>query len=130
MRNELQIKSELDAILADYRANAHKLTPAEIASTNVIVKGLRRELSDLYSRGAKDCPGCGNPPLGMLRKHIQGFPIYEVGCIVCKPETLEVNGVTLRRSYSAQGPTPAIAAEKWNAGEWLVDEGSPTLAKA
>lgn len=125
MRSEQVINNELEAQLAEYRANAQVWNQEQISESNAVVKKLREELSAAISTGANECPNCATPPFGMRRgEAIAGssrFPVYEVGCLVCEPVVTEKNGKAVRISYSAQGASPQQAVENWNDNLFIED---------
>lgn len=120
MRTEAEILAELNEALATYRTEVDALEPDEIADHNRRVRLLRQELSDCIAHGASNCPKCGKPPLGMKRQDDK-YELYEIGCTVCPPETVEKDGVIQRSSYSAQGPTPERAVRRWNDRQFITD---------
>lgn len=85
---------------------------------------IRKRMTEMFdaisakvSAGADPCPLCGRVPMGM-RKNTR---IFEVGCGVCRPKMIEIEGRLLRRSVAAQGFSPEEAVQKWNAGVWRLD---------
>jgi hypothetical protein len=124
MRKESEIKKELAALIAENHSKAQTAPAPEIRLITVKIKALQQELSDLYSDGANPCPVCKAAPIGMDRTSC-----YEIGCTVCRPIAVEVDGVTKRQSFSAQGRTPLKAVENWNAGNFLVDSKMDLLSK-
>ena len=104
-----EIKDELDAARADYQSKANSLPAAELRPLTEKVKELQSELAAWISDGALACNVCENHPHGMEQRVAikgQAMTTYEVGCLVC-PD---------RR---AQGFTPEIAVEAWNAEKFL-----------
>lgn len=125
MRKASEINNELNKLREYNHENAHKMTAPELRELSRKVRTLQQELSDLYSNGAKPCPRCGAKPIGMDRA-----TKFEVGCTVCPPFGIEVDGtdeagqpikVKRRQSFSAQGRTPEEAVENWNDGIMVVD---------
>lgn len=114
MRKESEIKADLSKLIAFNHENAQKMTAGDLRKLSVEIRALRKELSDLYSDGAKPCPKCGAEPIGMDRA-----TKFEVGCVVCPPYLVNE---TTRRSYSAHGRNPAEAVENWNAERFLEDD--------
>ncbi|MBA2621425.1 MAG: hypothetical protein H0U87_09515 [Acidobacteria bacterium] len=114
MRTEKSINEELEKALEHYRSNAQNLAGKSLAASNKQVRDLRRELSDAISSGAKACPKCKNPPVGMRRGDVALYgtvqSVYEIGCAVCIPV---VKGNT-RTSVSSVGTDAASAVKNWN----------------
>jgi hypothetical protein len=120
MRRVKDIRADLSAALADHHANSQEWTAGKTRENDMKIKGFRQELSDVYSEGAKPCPKCGNAPHGMDR---DGKSLFEVGCLVCPPEPVIVDGeVRWRKSWSSQGRTPQEAVEMWNDDQYLIDK--------
>ena len=105
MRTEKEIRSELDGLLADYRANAPSLTSAQISAHNDKVALLYEELNAYFIQGAIRHEECGEFPIQGVRVREDRV---EIGCDT---------GATL---YRSRGYTQADAVEKWNAKEWYV----------
>lgn len=103
MRNEDEIVQELARARADYHEAVQEETIAELAERSGRIKELMAELSATLSRGAMDCPDCGQPPHGMLKtpgaKMVRA-PVYVVGCLACP--------------RAARGNSPEQAVKRWN----------------
>jgi len=113
-----ELQNEIARLREDYHAKSQNPDTAhsELSALSGMIVMLNKELSAELAAGAKPCPGCDTPPMGMDREHC-----FEVGCANCKSQLIDVNGVTMRRSYSAQGRTPEQAVARWNAGDYLID---------
>lgn len=80
----------------------------------------REAASAAIAKGAQACPDCGNKPHGMEQPFIldgETQTRYEIGCLVCPPVLKDGK----RQTHKAKGFTQKEAVEKWNKGEWIVD---------
>lgn len=128
MRTEVEITAELAALRTEYHKQSQTAPSPALAQMAVKIRTTSKELSAVYSNGAKACPKCKGAPIGMLRSPASTagdrpvFAIYEVGCLNCKPEIVQVDGEQRRKSYSAFGVTPADAVKNWNDGKFNIDK--------
>ena len=138
MRNEETVLAEIEAKGTEYRDGRATKSFMEMEALSTEINTLNKELAAVRAKGAKPCPKCGQPPIGMIRRpaHIdRGMPVpevREVGCVHCWPELVEdaegrdfhVGGKDFkakRVSYSALGGTTKDAVEAWNAGKYIED---------
>ena len=115
-----------------------KIASALDAGKVEAVKKHRRELGEALAEGAKDCPNCGYPPVGMVKtpSHVRDGlevpAVIEIGCIFCPPYYVEAEDGTdgtldgkaakiKRRSYSARAYSQADAVAKWNDQQYVED---------
>lgn len=115
-----------------------KITKALDEGKLEAIKKHRTELGEHLAAGAKDCPNCGYPPVGMVKTPsyekdgLEVPSVIEIGCIVCPPYYVEDDsGVETvldgkkakvkRRSYSARAYSQEQAAEKWNKQDFVLD---------
>ncbi len=112
MRNMNTIREELGKAIAEYQAN-------ESRPLSDRIKALQKELQLAISEGAKDCPKCGNHPIGL--RHVVGvgrtgewYHTYEIGCCGIKAKAStppEDSGADLAQHDEA---ARAKAVAKWN----------------
>lgn len=103
-----EIKTDLDAALADYRAVAQTAPAADVAGRVANIKGLQAALAAAIAEGAQDCPKCEIAPHGMEQPKLVGrrtYTFYEIGCLSCDRRVLEA--------------TREAAVEAWNAAQYL-----------
>lgn len=106
---------------AAYHEKAADLTSAEIAKETEKFKTLRQNIQDILTEGAKDCPDCKGPAIGMFH---DGTPNpFEVGCKTCP-------------GHRVRAALPDDAIDAWNAAEGgldpendLKDDGGNVLAQ-
>jgi hypothetical protein len=113
MSQYTDILADLETATAEYRKSAATADPAELRQMMEGIKGLRRELSDAASEGARACPGCKRPPHGMRRTEatLRSSEVWEIGCLTCPPR----DGVR----FCARGFSREQAVVAWNAGEFV-----------
>lgn len=85
MTNRLttDIAAEMRAVKEKYCELSPRVSPDELRPLHNQLKALRLELSAAITRGARPCPDCGQPPIGIMHDGANG-PEYEVGCAACK----------------------------------------------
>lgn len=112
-----QLQADVESSLELARALALTGTHAENQEASTVVEKAKRALSDGITAGAKPCPTCKAKIHGLVQMvpvRKKPTPIFEVGCTTC-------------RDHRAQGFSPALAVEAWNAGpeEWLPPSTGP-----
>ncbi len=100
MANIETLKSALALALAEARALGDGSTEAERHAATQAVTAAQEALSSALAEGAKHCPLCKVPPIGIEQPTAKGRE-YEVGCRKCG---LRVSG----------GLLPRHAVEAWN----------------
>lgn len=103
-----EIKTDLAAVLAGYRAEAQTAPAADVAERVANIKELQAALAAAIAEGAQDCPECGTAPHGMEQPKRVGrrtYTFYEIGCLSCARRSLEA--------------TREAAVEAWNAAQYL-----------
>jgi plasmid stabilization system protein ParE len=75
----------------------------EVAAASDAVKAARAALATELVEGAESCPQCDTIPHGMLQARPGDVVLIEIGCLNCK-------------HHRANGGSPEIAIDKWNAG--------------
>ena len=88
----------------EYHEKAPKLNSEQIAAETEKFKKLRAEVNEALTDGAKECPDCGNMPVGMFH---DGTPKpFQLGCPPCGNKRV-------------RGVLPEDVVEDWNAGNYL-----------
>jgi len=95
--------NELKAARAAYHENAPNMTSAQISEETAKIKALNAKVSETLTEGAKNCPDCDSPPVGMFH---EGTPNpFEIGCSgTCK-------------NHRVRAALPEDAVDAWNAAE-------------
>lgn len=113
-RTEKDVAAGLAAAREAYHAAAPAEPAPKLAARSAKIKGLMGELSSALTVGADPCPGCGNPPHGLMQPtRTKGITYVEVGCLGCPGHRAVGSGVS-----------EAVAA--WNGGEYLDASAAPT----
>lgn len=108
--------NKLKTAQEEYHKKSDNLTPEQMVRERDKFKKLRADISDTIIEDAKDCPDCGNPPIGMFH---DGTPNpFEIGCLNC-------------RDHRVREALPEDAAAKWNRKEYLPprEEGTLVMTK-
>lgn len=92
------LEYELDQAVAFMNENKLDMTGREIAEKRQEIIGLREEIQEILTSGAKSCPECGLHPLGINQPRY-----FFVGCMS--------DTCSERRS---KGKTPGEAVANWN----------------
>lgn len=93
----------IEAARAKYHEGAANMTMAEVAKETAKIKAMVKEVSDMITEGAEDCPDCGNPPVGLF--HDGTARPFEIGCVV-------------DRNHRVRESLPEDAVERWNDGDY------------
>lgn len=109
LRNKI---SKLQDAQAEYHERANKLSPAEILQEREKFKALRKEIHEIITEDAANCPDCGNAPVGVF--HDGTTKPFEVGCLHC-------------RDHRVREVLAEDAVEKWNKGDYLPPREEGTL---
>ncbi len=108
-----KLREKIAEARALHHRQADEMTARQQGASGAFIVAMQKEFSALIAKGAKPCPGCGQPPMGIEHQTQYGFS-YEVGCIACK-RFAHTDGTA--REFSARGGTlPKHAVEAWNEG--------------
>ncbi len=108
------IKAARDQHLAHARSIESTGTAAELRAASQEVEAAQKELIAHITEGAKPCPFCKAPPMGMEHPTGKGGFELEIGCMHC-PAFKHTDG-TLRNVRVVGGMLPKHTVEVWNEG--------------
>lgn len=108
------IKAERDKHLAHARSIAHTGSHADNRKASEAVAKAQADMIAHITEGAKPCPRCGKPPVGMEQPTGRNGSEFEIGCAACLP--FQHTDGTLRYASVRGGMLPRHAVEAWNEG--------------
>lgn len=104
---------KVEAEIAEATDRYHKLSSSPSAKARDIaleaenLDKLKRKLAETMAAGAKPCPSCKGPAIGMRKNALT----YEIGCPACEPVVQKDEGTI---SFSSRAGSLAEAVERWN----------------
>lgn len=109
-----KLRDEIQAKVTYRHENIDDLTTKQDRELSAEIIQMKNKLSAEIAKGAKECPDCGNAPMGLLQEvavNNQIYDLFEIGCVNCA-------------NHRSQHFDHKTAIENWNNKRYIAPRTS------